>query len=50
MTMAASVASGHDTITVQVPLTFTRGGGRKQIILPDGTSRPRRKVTTPSRE
>lgn len=38
MTMTASVTSDPDTITVHVPLTFTRRGGRKQIVLPDGTS------------
>ena len=38
MSMTASVTSDHDTITVHVPLTFNKRGGRKQIILPDGTS------------
>ena len=37
MTMAATVTSDHDTITVHVPLTFAKRGGRKQIVLPDGT-------------
>lgn len=36
--MAAAVTSDHDTITVHVPLTFARRGGRKQIVLPDGAS------------
>jgi hypothetical protein len=36
--MTAPVTSNPDTITVNVPLTFTRRGGRKQIVLPDGTS------------
>lgn len=36
--MSASVTSDHDTITVHVPLTFAKRGGRKQIVLPDGTS------------
>lgn len=38
MTMAATVTSDHDTITVHVPLTFAKRGGRKQIVLPDGAS------------
>jgi hypothetical protein len=38
MTMTASVTSDHDTITVHVPLIFAKRGGRKQIVLPDGTS------------
>lgn len=38
MTMTANVTSNHDTITVQVPLTFKRRGGRKQVVLPNGTS------------
>ncbi|MFC5385425.1 hypothetical protein ACFPLB_05515 [Aquamicrobium segne] len=38
MSMTASVTSDHDTITVHVPLTFNKRGGRKQIVLPDGTS------------
>jgi hypothetical protein len=33
-----SVTSDRDTITVHVPLTFARRGGRKQIVLPDGAS------------
>lgn len=36
--MTAPVTSNPDTITVHVPLTFARRGGRKQIVLPDGTS------------
>ncbi|WP_416193513.1 hypothetical protein [Nitrobacter sp. TKz-YC01] len=36
--MTASAAHDHETITVHVPLTFPRRGGRKQIVLPDGTS------------
>lgn len=38
MMIAATVTSDSDTITVHVPLTFTRRGGRKQIVLPDGSS------------
>lgn len=38
MTKAGSIASDHDTITVHVPLTFAKRGGRKQVILPDGSS------------
>lgn len=38
MTMIASVTHDDDIITVHVPITFTKRGGRKQIILPDGTS------------
>lgn len=34
--MEATVTSDHDSITVHVPLTFTKRGGRKQIVLPDG--------------
>lgn len=33
-----TVTRDDDTITVHVPLTFTKRGGRKQIVLPDGTS------------
>ncbi|KQZ27879.1 hypothetical protein ASD50_20225 [Mesorhizobium sp. Root552] len=36
--MTVPFTSEHDTITVHVPLTFARRGGRKQIVLPDGTS------------
>lgn len=36
--MTAIVTSDLDTITVTVPLTFARRGGRKQIVLPDGAS------------
>jgi hypothetical protein len=36
--VAAPVISDHDTITVHVPLAFAKRGGRKQIVLPDGTS------------
>lgn len=38
MTMNAAITSNHDNITVHVPLTFTKRGGRKQVVLPDGTS------------
>jgi hypothetical protein len=38
MTKAEPIASDHDTITVHVPLTFAKRGGRKQVILPDGSS------------
>lgn len=33
-----TVTCDGDTITVHVPLSFTKRGGRKQIVLPDGTS------------
>jgi hypothetical protein len=36
--MSAPVSSDPDTITVHVPLTFSKRGGRKQIVLPDGSS------------
>jgi hypothetical protein len=36
--MTAPVTRDHDAITVHVPLTFARRGGRKQIVLPDGAS------------
>lgn len=36
--MSASVSTNPDTITMHVPLTFAKRGGRKQIVLPDGTS------------
>jgi hypothetical protein len=36
--MTASAAHDHEIITVHVPLTFAKRGGRKQIVLPDGTS------------
>lgn len=38
VTSTASVTSNSDTITVHVPLTFIRRGGRKEIVLPDGAS------------
>lgn len=34
--MTATVTSDQDTITVHVPLTFAKRGGRKQVVLPDG--------------
>lgn len=34
--MTTTVSSDRDTITVHVPLTFNKRGGRKQIVLPDG--------------
>lgn len=33
-----TVTRDDDTITVHVPITFNKCGGRKQIVLPDGTS------------
>jgi hypothetical protein len=36
--MTAPVTRDHDAITVHVPLTFARRGGRKQVVLPDGAS------------
>lgn len=36
--MTATVTRDDDPITVHVPLTFPRRGGRKQIVLPDGAS------------
>lgn len=36
--MNATATSDPDTITVHVPLNLARRGGRKQIVLPDGTS------------
>ncbi|WP_173935083.1 hypothetical protein [Chelativorans sp. Marseille-P2723] len=33
-----TVTRDNDTITVHVPITFNKRGGRKQIVLPDGTS------------
>lgn len=33
-----AVTRDDDTITVHVPITFTKRGGRKQIVLPDDTS------------
>lgn len=39
MTMNPAVTtSDHDAITVHVPLTFAKRGGRKQVVLPDGAS------------
>jgi hypothetical protein len=34
--MTVTVTSDQDTITVHVPLTFAKRGGRKQVVLPDG--------------
>lgn len=31
-----TITRDDDTITVHVPLTFTKRGGRKQVVLPDG--------------
>ncbi|ABA05202.1 putative bacteriophage-related protein [Nitrobacter winogradskyi Nb-255] len=36
--MDSSAAKVQDAITVHVPLTFAKRGGRKQVVLPDGTS------------
>ncbi|MFC3205613.1 hypothetical protein [Aquamicrobium soli] len=36
--MTVPVTSNPDAITVHVPLTFTRRGGRKQVVLPGGAS------------
>lgn len=33
-----TVARDDDIITVHVPLSFTKRGGRKQVVLPDGAS------------
>ena len=46
--MAPSIAEGSDTITVHVPLTLRKRGGRKQIVTPQGTSwaAPRARVDT----
>lgn len=38
MTTKAAATSDAHTITVHVPLSFTKRGGRKQVVLPDGTS------------
>ncbi|WP_173934276.1 hypothetical protein [Chelativorans sp. Marseille-P2723] len=35
---AVTVSRDGDAITVHVPLTFAKRGGRKQIVLPDATS------------
>lgn len=32
----ASAEAGPDTVTVRVPMTFRRRGGRKQVIAPNG--------------
>ncbi|MDX9861126.1 MAG: hypothetical protein RBS99_09415 [Rhodospirillales bacterium] len=33
-----SMADHADTITVRIPMTFRKRGGRKQVIAPDGTA------------
>lgn len=38
MTKVGPIASEPDIVTVHVPLTFAKRGGRKQVILPDGSS------------
>ncbi|MFI0846585.1 hypothetical protein [Mesorhizobium sp. IMUNJ 23232] len=46
--MATSITQGSETITVHVPLTLRRRGGRKQIVTPPGTTwaAPRPRVDT----
>jgi hypothetical protein len=36
--MDITVTADHDAITVHVPLTFRKRGGRKQVVLPNGAS------------
>lgn len=38
MTMTAPVTRDPDTITVHVPLSFRKRGGRKQVVVPDGAT------------
>ena len=38
MTMKATVTKDRDTITVHVPLSFRKRGGRKQVVVPDGAT------------
>jgi hypothetical protein len=46
--MATSITQGSDTITVHVPLTLRKRGGRKRIVTPTGTSwaAPRARIDT----
>ncbi len=36
--MTATATKDRDTITVHVPLTFRKRGGRKQVVVPDGAT------------
>jgi hypothetical protein len=38
MTIRGSIASDGRTLTVRVPLTFRKRGGRKQVVAPTGTA------------
>ncbi len=41
----ATVSADGDTITVHIPMTFRKRGGRKLVVTPDGTERaPRPRV------
>jgi hypothetical protein len=40
----ATVSAGGETITIHVPMTFRKRGGRKRVVTPDGAAwapRPR---------
>ena len=40
----ATVSADGETITVHIPMTFTKRGGRKLVVMPDGAAwapRPR---------
>jgi hypothetical protein len=43
----ATVSAGGETITVHIPLTFRKRGGRKLVVTPDGAEwAPRPRVST----
>lgn len=47
MTTRATVAADGETITVHVPMTFRKRGGRKMVVTPDGAPwAPRPRVDT----
>lgn len=45
MNVRATVATDGETITIHIPMTFTKRGGRKQVMTPDGAPwAPRQRV------
>jgi hypothetical protein len=40
MSLEANVSRDGATLTVSLPLQFTRRGGRKQVVMPEGQSAP----------
>jgi hypothetical protein len=40
VTRRATVSADGETITVHIPITFRKRGGRKLVVTPDGGKRP----------